>query len=61
MESQIGFICPCETPEGQAAGIVKNFALTTKITKYINPNIVREEIENITDLILINNINLQRY
>ena len=28
--SQIGFICPCETPEGQAAGIVKNFALTTK-------------------------------
>ena len=56
--SQIGFICPCETPEGQAAGIVKNFALTTKITKYINPIIIQEEIENTDGIILINNIKL---
>ena len=55
--SQIGFICPCETPEGQAAGIVKNFALTTTVTKYINPIVVREEIENIPEVILINSIN----
>ena len=31
-----GFICPCETPEGQSVGIVKNFALMTTISKHIH-------------------------
>ena len=30
--SQIGRICPNETPEGQQVGVVKNLALTAKIT-----------------------------
>jgi|694.fasta_scaffold30453_7 DNA-directed RNA polymerase II subunit RPB2 len=30
--TQLGKICPNETPEGQQVGIVKNFALTTHVT-----------------------------
>jgi len=30
--SQIMFICPCETPEGQSVGIVLNLSLFTRIT-----------------------------
>jgi DNA-directed RNA polymerase II subunit RPB2 len=30
--SSFGFVCPCETPEGQKIGIVLNYSLTTKIT-----------------------------
>ena len=43
--SQIMFICPCETPEGQPVGIVMNFAFTTGISEntpsYILDDIVR--------------------
>ena len=30
--TQIGFICPAETPEGQSSGIVKNFTLMTRVS-----------------------------
>lgn len=30
--SQWGYICPCESPEGENIGLVKNLALTTHIT-----------------------------
>jgi DNA-directed RNA polymerase II subunit RPB2 len=36
--SQFGYICPCETPEGQSAGIVKNFALSSIIS--VNQNVI---------------------
>ena len=44
-----GFLCPCETPEGQSVGIVKNLSYMTHITihsdsltlyEYIMPNII---------------------
>lgn len=35
--SQFGFICPAETPEGQAVGLVKNLALSASITMQLNP------------------------
>jgi DNA-directed RNA polymerase II subunit RPB2 len=47
--TSFGFLCPCETPEGQSVGIVKNLAYMTHITiysdslplyEYIMPNIV---------------------
>jgi DNA-directed RNA polymerase II subunit RPB2 len=38
--TQYGNICPCETPEGQPVGIVKNLALLSTITLYSNPDIV---------------------
>ena len=37
-----GYICPNETPEGQAVGLVKNLAITAKITSYTSPVFLRE-------------------
>ena len=39
--SQIFVMCPAETPEGQAVGIVKNLALSAQITNKSNPDIVK--------------------
>ena len=30
--SQWGMICPCDTPEGESCGLVKNLALMTHVT-----------------------------
>ena len=30
--SQIGMICPAETPEGQSCGLVKNMSLIATVT-----------------------------
>jgi len=43
--SQLGFICPAETPEGQSAGIVLNFSLLASVTKKIPTYLVKELIE----------------
>ena len=32
--SQFGMLCPSDTPEGEACGLVKNLALMTHITTY---------------------------
>ena len=32
-------VCPCETPEGRKIGIVKNFALMTKVTNGLNESL----------------------
>jgi len=37
-----GYICPAETPEGHPVGLVKNFALSSKITINSNSIIIRE-------------------
>jgi DNA-directed RNA polymerase II subunit RPB2 len=47
--SQIMFMCPCETPEGQMCGVVLNFSLMTKITTHIPTFIIRGDIEKIID------------
>jgi len=36
--SQIGFICPCETPEGKSVGIMKSLALTCAISTKTDMN-----------------------
>lgn len=36
-----GYLCPCETPEGQPVGLVKNLTLISKITFNSNSIIVR--------------------
>lgn len=41
--SQIMFICPCETPEGQPVGIVMNFSLLTKISER-TPSCIVEDV-----------------
>jgi len=36
--TQFGFVCPCETPEGHAVGIVKNMSSTASVTLPISPD-----------------------
>eukprot|EP00897_Mesotaenium_endlicherianum_P010856 jgi/Mesen1/979/ME000012S00529 len=43
-----GMMCPAETPEGQAVGLVKNLALMTYITVGSNPQPIREFLEEWT-------------
>ena len=45
--SQIGFICPHETPEGQQSGIVKNMNSFINISLQYNLTLLREILENI--------------
>lgn len=35
--TQYGFICPCETPEGHGVGVIKNMSATTYITIFSSP------------------------
>jgi len=49
--SQWGFICPAETPEGHSVGVVKNMATTTSVSIASNPFVVKEFI-NDTQLML---------
>ena len=42
--SQFGMLCPCDTPEGEACGLVKNLALMTHITTEDSEDTVRELI-----------------
>jgi DNA-directed RNA polymerase II subunit RPB2 len=43
--SQWGFVCPCETPEGHSVGVVKNMSTTAIVSIYSDPIIVREMLE----------------
>ena len=47
--TQWGFICPNETPEGHSVGVVKNLASTTCITQYSNPGAVHDYIEAMSE------------
>lgn len=40
--SQFGYCCISETPEGQQTGLLKNLALSCFITSYVSPEIVTE-------------------
>jgi DNA-directed RNA polymerase beta subunit len=42
--SQIGMICPAETPEGSSVGLVKNMALSTNISIAMNSVHIRDVI-----------------
>ena len=39
--TQWGYICPTETPEGQSVGVVKNLSMTCEITTYIPSSIIK--------------------
>lgn len=49
--SQIGFICPSETPEGHSAGIVKNMTITTQITFKSDSTFLRMVLESTPGMI----------
>ncbi len=53
--TQWGFVCPAETPEGQSVGIVKNFALMSTVSVGQSPTAILEfinevEVENISSV-----------
>jgi DNA-directed RNA polymerase II subunit RPB2 len=41
-----GYVCPTETPEGQAVGIVKNLSLNSEITTYSSSEPVRNYLKD---------------
>jgi len=45
--SQIGMICPAETPEGSSVGLVKNMALSTNISISMNSIHIRRILVNL--------------
>ena len=40
--TQFGYICPSETPEGHSVGVVKNMSSTAIVSIYSNPGVVRD-------------------
>jgi DNA-directed RNA polymerase II subunit RPB2 len=49
--SQYGYICPCETPEGHGVGVIKNMATTTCVTIFSSPVTVYSFIHNLNKLV----------
>lgn len=43
--TQWGFICPCETPEGHSVGVVKNMSSVANVSIYSNPGILRDFLD----------------
>lgn len=56
--SQWGLVCPCDTPEGEACGLIKNLALMTHITTNVSPEDRQKLIDYCFDLAGIENIAL---
>ena len=54
--SQYGYVCPTETPEGHTSGIVKNFALLTRVSDRIPTSQVLDIIEKIEDTIHVSKL-----
>jgi DNA-directed RNA polymerase II subunit RPB2 len=52
--SQIGFICPVDTPEGKSVGVVLNMSLLTNISQRTSTVFVREVLENINCMVPVN-------
>jgi DNA-directed RNA polymerase II subunit RPB2 len=58
--TQWGFICPNETPEGHSVGVVKNLASTTCITQYSNSGVVLEFIQAMPEYQPIRGLPIER-
>lgn len=43
--TQAFFVCPCESPDGQTIGIVKNLAMSSRITQPTNSIVLRDVVE----------------
>jgi DNA-directed RNA polymerase II subunit RPB2 len=49
--TQWGYICPCETPEGHGVGVIKNMASTAVISIFSSPVTIYAFIQNLNKLI----------
>ena len=57
--TQWGYICSAETPEGHGVGVVKNMSSTAIVSIYSNPNTVRDYIATMKKLIPLNKCNAE--
>jgi DNA-directed RNA polymerase II subunit RPB2 len=48
--TQFGYICPCETPEGHSVGVVKNMSTTAIVSIFSNPRSVFDFIDGLKTL-----------
>lgn len=48
--TQFGYICPAETPEGHSVGVVKNMSSTAIVSIYSNPGVVRDYLKGLKTL-----------
>jgi DNA-directed RNA polymerase II subunit RPB2 len=58
--TQWGFICPNETPEGHSVGVVKNLASTACITQFSNVGVVRDFIQAMPEFLPIRTLAIDR-
>ena len=52
--TQFGYICPCETPEGHSVGVVKNMSTTAIVSIFSNPRSVYDFIAGLKTMDLLN-------
>jgi len=57
--TQWGFICPNETPEGHSVGVVKNLASTACITQFGNTGVVLEFIQAMPEFQVIRGLPIE--
>ena len=57
-QSSFGFICPADTPEGRMVGIVLNLSLLTRITRRIQPHIVKNIIKMSENYIDVDDVDI---
>jgi DNA-directed RNA polymerase beta subunit len=56
--SQLGMICPCETPEGSNCGMLKNMATSVHITAYHDPKCIYDALRTYFTSDTIKGINM---
>ena len=58
--TQYGYICPAETPEGHGVGVVKNMATTTMITIFSSPVTIYAFIQGLNKLISLREASIEQ-
>ena len=58
--TQWGFICPNETPEGHSVGVVKNLASMASITQFCNPGVVTDFIHKMPEFQIIRGVPIEQ-
>jgi DNA-directed RNA polymerase II subunit RPB2 len=58
--TQYGYICPAETPEGHGVGVVKNMATTTMITIFSSPVTIYAFIQRLDKLISLREATIEQ-
>ena len=58
--TQWGYICPSETPEGHSVGVVKNLSGTASVSIYSNVNILKDYIKKLGTCIPLENSTIEQ-